>query len=64
MINVPKESWNNMEELLLEELEAFKVRNMTTPYTEAGYWKLISSHLSQCWDRGPEWLKTQDNTAL
>uniref|UniRef100_A0A7N6BPT0 Sema domain, immunoglobulin domain (Ig), short basic domain, secreted, (semaphorin) 3B n=1 Tax=Anabas testudineus TaxID=64144 RepID=A0A7N6BPT0_ANATE len=27
VINVPKESWNNMEELLLEELEVFKVRN-------------------------------------
>lgn len=26
VINVPKESWNNMEELLLEELEVFKVR--------------------------------------
>lgn len=25
VINVPKESWNNMEELLLEELEVFKV---------------------------------------
>lgn len=28
MINVPKESWNNMEELLLEELEVFKVRKV------------------------------------
>ena len=28
MINVPKESWNNMEELLLEELEVFKVRKL------------------------------------
>lgn len=26
VISVPKESWNNMEELLLEELEVFKVR--------------------------------------
>lgn len=26
VINIPKESWNNMEELLLEELEVFKVR--------------------------------------
>lgn len=26
VINVPKGSWNNMEELLLEELEVFKVR--------------------------------------
>lgn len=25
VISVPKESWNNMEELLLEELEVFKV---------------------------------------
>lgn len=25
VINVPKGSWNNMEELLLEELEVFKV---------------------------------------
>lgn len=28
VINVPKESWNNMEELLLEELEVFKVSNL------------------------------------
>lgn len=28
VINVPKESWNNMEELLLEELEVFKVRKL------------------------------------
>ena len=28
VINVPKESWNNMEELLLEELEVFKVRTL------------------------------------
>ena len=26
VISVPKESWNNMEDLLLEELEVFKVR--------------------------------------
>lgn len=28
VISVPKESWNNMEELLLEELEVFKVRKL------------------------------------
>lgn len=28
VINVPKGSWNNMEELLLEELEVFKVRRL------------------------------------
>lgn len=28
VINVPKGSWNNMEELLLEELEVFKVRQL------------------------------------
>lgn len=28
VINVPKGSWNNMEELLLEELEVFKVREL------------------------------------
>jgi hypothetical protein len=26
VISVPKESWKNMEDLLLEELEVFKVR--------------------------------------
>lgn len=28
VINVPKGSWNNMEELLLEQLEVFKVREL------------------------------------
>ena len=30
VISVPKERWNNMEDLLLEELEVFKVRPLDT----------------------------------
>uniref|UniRef100_A0AAQ5XI74 Sema domain, immunoglobulin domain (Ig), short basic domain, secreted, (semaphorin) 3B n=1 Tax=Amphiprion ocellaris TaxID=80972 RepID=A0AAQ5XI74_AMPOC len=33
VINVPRESWNNMEELLLEELEVFKLIRLATPVT-------------------------------
>uniref|UniRef100_A0A3Q1FE40 Sema domain, immunoglobulin domain (Ig), short basic domain, secreted, (semaphorin) 3B n=1 Tax=Acanthochromis polyacanthus TaxID=80966 RepID=A0A3Q1FE40_9TELE len=46
VINVPKESWNNMEELLLEELEVFKVRQLWS------YFHLLSQQLYVGSDNG------------
>lgn len=49
VINVPKGSWNNMEELLLEELEVFKVRQLRK--YEVPAWGVFFFFLVGCWQK-------------